>query len=118
MTIEFDAEITRAQVVKVGENKWSTSMVPCIDVTGKAVAGQRYHVILKYIQPIPDSCPFCRGGAECLEYPAGNSFEWEVQCMDCGAKTDRWDSPELATEQWNRREGVLYSATVTWSRRV
>ncbi len=101
--VEFEAKVVRAQQTCYDSRGTSITDFSCIDVSKYARSGQRCKVTLEYIVPEPDSCPFCGGGAECLEYSAGNSFEWEVECMGCGAKSGRWDSPEMATEQWNHR---------------
>lgn len=50
-------------------------------------------------------CPFCGGEASCdmnILLQDG-SFEWSVECNDCGVMTYGYKDPKKAMEVWNRR---------------
>ena len=54
-------------------------------------------------------CPCCGGESEIQDdscrtpkHPNGAYSGW---CTDCGLMTDWYDTPELAAEAWNRRDG-------------
>ena len=56
-----------------------------------------------------NNCPCCGASAVIREY-SGEIFDktcyvYSVVCRDCGLRTGRWGSQELAATHWNRRTG-------------
>ena len=50
-------------------------------------------------------CPFCGGEADCSESMmlSNGSFEWAVECVECGAITCGFKTPRQAMQAWNKR---------------
>jgi Lar family restriction alleviation protein len=51
------------------------------------------------------SCPFCgkKATIDTLNYTGGKAAKYRVQCQECRAATDWYDSEAAAWAAWNRR---------------
>jgi hypothetical protein len=75
----------------------------------RSIAGQSPHPAKQpgsMEEPEIKRCPFCGGVAKLEEVETGDSYRWNVYCLNtqyCGGTTSRCRSAAKAIEFWNRR---------------